>query len=171
MFPSTAVLSLLLAVLSSATPVQRDSNRVTLHFAHQVNALCGSQNLAELDRDRATALLDNAAGQKTSGKVVSVDVTNTAVTYTSQVGIGSPPVDCESANRNLETATTDRLLDKLLIDTGSSNTWVQKERYVKTKTSKEAGSTVVCIFCSSQFMSLIVMYLVCVLRQRILFRN
>jgi hypothetical protein len=94
MFPSTALLSLLLAVVSSATPIRRDSNKVTLHFAHQVNALCGSQNLAEIDRDRAIALVNNAAGHK-AGKV-SVDVTNTAVTYTSQVGIGSPPKECES---------------------------------------------------------------------------
>jgi hypothetical protein len=96
MFPSTALLSLLLAAVSSATPIRRDSNKVTLQFAHQVNALCGLQNLAEIDRDRAIALVNNAASQK--GGKVSVDVTNTAVTYTAQVDIGSPPTQCESSH-------------------------------------------------------------------------
>ena len=95
MFPPTAILSLLLVVVSSATPIQRDSNKVTLSFTHQVNTLRGSKNLAEIDRDRAAAFFDDTSSRVGASKVVSVGVTNAAVTYTSQVGVGNPPVNCE----------------------------------------------------------------------------
>jgi hypothetical protein len=97
MFAFVAVLSLLLLSCSDATPVQiRDSSKVTLHFAHKVNALRGSANLAEIDRVRANAFINSAAGQgAVKGKAVSVGVTNSGVAYTSQVGIGTPPTECE----------------------------------------------------------------------------
>ena len=95
MFPPTAILSLLLVVVSSATPIQRDSNKVTLSFTHQVNTLRGSKNLAEIDRDRAAAFHDDTSSRMSGSKVVSVGVTNAAITYTSQVGVGNPPVNCE----------------------------------------------------------------------------
>src|SRR5882762_7831632 len=94
MFPSTVILSLLLAAVSSATPIQRDASTVTLGFAHQINPLGNnSKTIAEIDRARASKYLDHTFGQK-AGKVVSVGVTNAAVTYTAQVGIGSPATKC-----------------------------------------------------------------------------
>lgn len=52
------------------------------------------------------------------------------VTYTTSVGVGSPPTQYT-----------------LLIDTGSSNTWVGAGKaYVKTSTSKSTGQKVVSIF-------------------------
>jgi len=138
MFPSTAILSLLLAAVSTATPIQRHSNGVTLGFVHKVHALHGSKNLAEIDRARASAFVHNAQGKKATfnGKVVSVGVTNTAVTYTAKIGVGSPPVDYT-----------------LLIDTGSSNTWVGAggKKYVKTSSSKNTGGSVSVSYGSGSF--------------------
>ncbi|RPD62286.1 acid protease [Lentinus tigrinus ALCF2SS1-6] len=55
-----------------------------------------------------------------------VDVTDAGVTYTMSLGVGSPATDYT-----------------LLIDTGSSNTWVGADRsYVKTSTSKSTGKSV-----------------------------
>lgn len=101
-FSSVAlILSLLLASSSDARFTHarpdhanlnhiRDSSKLTLGFAHQVKLLTGSKTLAQLDRERAVALVSN-----TTGKIVSNNAKNTAVTYTMTVGIGSPPVDCE----------------------------------------------------------------------------
>lgn len=40
-------------------------------------------------------------------------------------------------------ANADDNSDTLLIDTGSSNTWVRGKKYVKTSTSKNTGGSVV----------------------------
>jgi len=95
MFPSffSTLLSLLLVGVASASPVlQRDGNPVTLQFAHHVKALNGTKNLAQIDRTRAKVLVDTVTGAK--GHVVSVGIKNTGVTYTAQVGVGSPPTQC-----------------------------------------------------------------------------
>jgi pepsin A len=128
------LLSLLLIGVASASPLlERDTPAVTLQFAHHVNSLNGTKNLAQIDRARAKALVDNVTGAK--GNVVSVGINNAVVTYTTQVGIGSPPTKYT-----------------LLIDTGSSNTWVGANKpYVKTSTSKDTGGTVSVTYGSGSF--------------------
>ncbi|KZV63908.1 acid protease [Peniophora sp. CONT] len=65
----------------------------------------------------------------------TIDVTDAAVTYTTSVGVGSPATQYT-----------------LLIDTGSSNTWVgANTKYVKTSTSKSTGDTVNVSYGSGQF--------------------
>jgi saccharopepsin len=97
MFPSANILlSLLLVSVAFASPViQRGSNPVTLEFAHHVKALNGTKNLAQIDRARAKKLVNNVSAA--SGKVTSVDVSNAVVSYTTQIGVGSPPTQCEYA--------------------------------------------------------------------------
>jgi len=64
-----------------------------------------------------------------------VDVTDAGVTYTTSVGVGSPPTDYT-----------------LLIDTGSSNTWVGAgKKYVKTSTSQSTGNKVNVSYGSGSF--------------------
>ena len=59
------------------------------------------------------------------------DISALAVTYTASVGVGSPATDYT-----------------LLIDTGSSNTWVgAQKKYKKTNTSKDTGKSVVRTVC------------------------
>ncbi|OCB89084.1 acid protease [Sanghuangporus baumii] len=70
-----------------------------------------------------------------TAEATSIDVTDAAVTYTIQVGVGSPATDYT-----------------LLIDTGSSNTWVGADKkYVKTSTSKDTGKTVQVSYGSGSF--------------------
>lgn len=104
MFPSfvNTILSLLLVCVAFASPViQRDSNLVTLEFAHHVKALNGTKNLAQIDRARAKTLVNNVSSAdlkivSAAGKMVSIGVNNNVVTYTTQVGVGSPPTQCKS---------------------------------------------------------------------------
>lgn len=65
----------------------------------------------------------------------SVDVTDAAVTYTMSVGVGSPPTDYT-----------------LLIDTGSSNTWIGADKaYNPTSTSTDTRDTVSVSYGSGSF--------------------
>lgn len=64
-----------------------------------------------------------------------VDVTDSGVTYTANVGVGSPATDYT-----------------LLIDTGSSNTWVGADKkYTPTSTSQSTGATVSVTYGSGSF--------------------
>ncbi|TDL23261.1 acid protease [Rickenella mellea] len=65
----------------------------------------------------------------------SIDVTDAGVTYTMQVGVGTPPTEYT-----------------LLIDTGSSFTWVGAgKKYVQTSSSKKTGDTISVTFGSGSF--------------------
>jgi cathepsin E len=170
MFTSTVILSLLLATISSATPIERNSNNVNLEFVTKIAALDG-KTLAEIDRERASEYLKHSFGSNAAGKVISTGVTNTGVTYTAKVGVGSPPTQCEYAN-DMNSATIDNLLDDLLIDTGSSNTFVGTggKAYVQTSSSINTGGTVVCILTGSRFISP-KFHVVCDLREWIILWN
>ncbi|KAG2069599.1 acid protease [Suillus decipiens] len=135
MFPFTALLSILFVVLSSAnaSPLRPDTGRATLSFAARVNAR-GAINVAAADRARAQAMKQAGSMGKRAG-VSSFGINNAVVTYTAQVGVGSPP-----------TAYT------LLIDTGSSNTWIgAKTPYNPTATSVDTGDTVSVSYGSGSF--------------------
>lgn len=74
-------------------------------------------------------------GRDTSPGSSGVDVTDAGVTYTASVGVGSPATDYT-----------------LLIDTGSSNTWIGADKkYRKTSTSKATGGKVNVSYGSGQF--------------------
>lgn len=82
-----------------------------------------------------------STGQQTSTDAstpdadAGVDVTDAGVTYTASVGVGSPATDYT-----------------LLIDTGSSNTWVgASQKYVPTSTSTKTGHTVKVSYGSGSF--------------------
>jgi len=76
-----------------------------------------------------------AASAPPSDSDTGVDVTDAGVTYTSSVGVGSPATQYT-----------------LLIDTGSSNTWVGAgKKYVKTSTSKSTGHKVNVSYGSGSF--------------------
>lgn len=70
-----------------------------------------------------------------SGTGDGVDVTDAGVTYTADVGVGSPATDYT-----------------LLIDTGSSNTWVGADKkYSPTSTSQSTSATVTVTYGSGSF--------------------
>lgn len=143
MFSTTALLtSVLLALSTSASPVvQVRESSVTLPFARYLNITSGV-SIAELDRQRAQQLITKgreiqgtSADAQRVRRQSSFPVTNTVVTYVASVGVGSP-------------ATT----YSLLIDTGSSNTWVGADKsYVQTSTSKSTGNSVSVTYGSGSF--------------------
>ncbi|KAG1825024.1 acid protease [Suillus variegatus] len=109
-----------------------------LPFATRLRAAQGgAKELLKRDRVRAQKFLAGkshhafvAAKAKrygSTGTDSSIDVTDSGVTYTTQVGVGSPATDYT-----------------LLIDTGSSNTWIGADLpYEPTSTSYDTGNTIV----------------------------
>ncbi|KAH7926943.1 acid protease [Leucogyrophana mollusca] len=135
MFPTKALLSLLLVALATvdATPLKRDTGKATLSFAAKVNARAAS-NIAAADRARAQQMRQAASKGKRAG-ATSFSITNGAMDYTAQVGVGSPATEYT-----------------LLIDTGSSNTWVGADQaYNPTSTSEDTGNTVSVSYGSGSF--------------------
>ena len=137
-----------LTVAVSASPlVVRDDSTVSLPFAMSLN-LSGI-TLLERDQERAAHLIERGEQMQAyenngtlselplqfSKRASSFSVTNTAVTYTANVGVGSPPTTYS-----------------LLIDTGSSNTWIGANKaYVKTSSGKATGKRVSVSYGSGRF--------------------
>ncbi|KAG1834832.1 acid protease [Suillus variegatus] len=135
MFPSKTLLSTVLIALSvvDASPVRREST-ATLGFTARVNARADTLNIAAADRARAQAMQQFGNTNKRAGSS-SFSITNAATVYTAQVGVGSP------ANQYT-----------LLIDTGSSNTWVGANTpYKTTSTSVDTGNSVSVDYGSGSF--------------------
>ncbi|TBU57604.1 family A1 protease [Dichomitus squalens] len=101
---SAALLPLALTV--DAGLIRRDAVPVTIPFARRLN-FTGTAKLIELDQARAKTLKARANSGFKQTAVFDAPATNQAVDYTTTVGVGNPPQNFT-----------------LLIDTGSSNTWV-----------------------------------------------
>lgn len=133
MFRVSTLLGLVLLALSaSSTPVKqiREPN-LSLPFTLRLNV--SGSTLPELDRARAANLKSKAG--TLDRRQSSFDVTNVAVVYSADVGVGNP-------------ATT----YSLLIDTGSSNTWVGAGKsFVRTSTSVNTGHSVSVTYGSGSF--------------------
>ncbi|KAF8260454.1 acid protease [Lactarius quietus] len=124
MFPTASLTAVLfLAVSVAANPIVVRNAPVTLNFARNLN-ITGAQDVVRKDQARAKNLVSigkaKESGTLSLGEICSVGVTNVGVIYEVSVGV-----------------------DTLLIDTGSSNTWVGAGKtYVKTSTSVETGDSV-----------------------------
>jgi cathepsin E len=137
MFPATLLTTLLLALFVSANPIVVQKSPVTLPISRRVN-LSSVHNLLRHDQSRAKALKAKGAA-KASGledrSVIDEPVDNQAVTYIASVSVGSP-------------ATT----FDLLIDTGSSNTWVGAgTKFTATTTSTNTKQPVSVTYGSGSF--------------------
>ncbi|KAG1851515.1 aspartic peptidase domain-containing protein [Suillus tomentosus] len=119
---SSRSLSSLLALLApaffslsaSALPHPRTaSSPATLKLAVRINSY-GIKNIAAADRARIQA--------RQAGASSSISVTNDVMFYTADIGVGSPPT-----------------YYTVLVDTGSSNTWIKANAYEKTATSHDTG--------------------------------
>ncbi|KAF8899074.1 aspartic protease [Infundibulicybe gibba] len=137
MFPSSLLATLLLALAVSANPLAIRDSLVTLPLTRRLN-VTSAHNLVRHDQNRAKALRARAEAKINGLKVDAVineQVDNQAVTYIASVGVGSP-------------ATT----YQLLIDTGSSNTWVGAGRsYARTSTSVQTSNRVSVTYGSGSF--------------------
>ncbi|KIP03623.1 hypothetical protein PHLGIDRAFT_233169 [Phlebiopsis gigantea 11061_1 CR5-6] len=134
MFSAKSLVALLTLALSvAATPVARDGH-ISLSFAKHVNAT-GTAHLLERDQARAKIIKERAQALAAGKEARSLAVTNEAVSYIAAVGVGSP-------------ATT----YNLIIDTGSSNTWVGADtKYKTTSTSTKTSNSVSVSYGSGSF--------------------
>ncbi|KAH9903125.1 family A1 protease [Cubamyces lactineus] len=113
-FVSMALVALALSLTGpcAALHVRRDASPVTLPFARRLN-MTGTTKLLEIDQARVKTLRNRTPAERASHAdvlalgAVDVPATNQAVSYVTTVTVGSPGRDYT-----------------LIIDTGSSNTWV-----------------------------------------------
>ncbi|KIJ98997.1 hypothetical protein K443DRAFT_133220 [Laccaria amethystina LaAM-08-1] len=113
-------------------------HKVTLSLSRKVN-VTSVHNLLRHDQNRAKALMALGGAKEKGifleGAVINEQVENQAVSYIASVGVGSPPT-----------------IYSLVIDTGSSNTWVGASKaYVKTSTSTQTSSKVSVSYGSGSF--------------------
>ncbi|KAH9885224.1 acid protease [Cubamyces lactineus] len=140
-FFSLLLLVLTLAVTAHATPVvQVRDNLVRLPMAKRFN-LTGSGNLIARDQARLRNLRARANAKLTGvpfdvdAAVGNVPADNQAVDYVVNVGVGTPATQYS-----------------LLVDTGSSNTWVGAGKaYVRTSSSKQTNDRVAVTYGSGDF--------------------
>ncbi|KAN0135184.1 aspartic protease [Lactarius tabidus] len=134
MFPTTQLTALLLLVVCvAASPIVVRKAPISLLIARRLN-ITGAHDLIQKDQARARNMFAvNKA--KRSGSPGNVEITNVAVAYEASVGIGVPPT-----------------YYTLLVDTGSSNTWIGAgQPYVKTGSSAPTSDSVCVTFGSGSF--------------------
>ncbi|OJA14410.1 hypothetical protein AZE42_07674 [Rhizopogon vesiculosus] len=125
----TSLSSLLLPVLAflslsaRASPHSRTiPTTAVLKLAVKINSN-GIKNIVAADRARIQDSIQDGGNPSISAADTSPRL------YTTEIGVGTPPT-----------------YYKLLVDTGSSNTWIgANQSYVKTTTSKDTGSQFVSI--------------------------
>ncbi|KAI0797337.1 aspartic proteinase precursor [Irpex lacteus] len=123
-----ATISLALICAASPIVVIRDNN-IKLPLSRNFN-VPGGKTLPEIDRARAQSLIQKASSKSEVTKQASenVPVTNVATIYTVAVDVGTPPTTFN-----------------LIVDTGSSNTWVganTNNPYTPTNSSIDTGDSV-----------------------------
>lgn len=117
---------LLLALLAAANPVVVNRSPVTLPLARFIN-FTGVHNLLQHDQARAQVLKNRAFGRGSApAAIIDEPATDRLVSYVASVGFGSQATPYS-----------------LIIDTGSSNTWLGAEKtYVPSSTSKATDDPV-----------------------------
>lgn len=112
------IVSLLFVLPAICGPiVQIREPSVTLPFVRKLNV--SGRTIADIDRARAARIGASKSHEDGNAKrASSFSVTNTAVTYVANVGVGTPPTSYS-----------------LIIDTGSSNTWVGAGKAYKSTSS------------------------------------
>ncbi|KAI0046049.1 aspartic peptidase A1 [Auriscalpium vulgare] len=144
MLPTASFTALLvLAVSVVAKPIVVRDSFVTLPFAKKLN-VTGALDLVHKDQARAQAVRTHGSAKANaraqgrsanSAAVTSIGVTNVAQVYVASVGVGSPATSYS-----------------LLIDTGSSNTWLGAGKaYVETSTSTKTSNSVAVEYGSGSF--------------------
>ncbi|KAG1783686.1 aspartic peptidase domain-containing protein [Suillus placidus] len=138
MFPAASLLTILLLALSIAgSRFEVGNSPITLPIARRLNTSGGTINLLQHDKARAAALKDHSISTH-DRRAGSIPATNDAIGYTAAIGVGSP-------------ATT----YTLIVDTGSSNTWVGATTpYKMTSTSVNTGQPVMVDYGSGAFLGM-----------------
>ncbi|KAG2078091.1 aspartic peptidase A1 [Suillus decipiens] len=132
MFLVVSSLTILLLTLSiTGSPVEVRNSPITLPIARRLNISDSTNNLLQHDKARVAVMRDSIS----RNKVTNSPVMNMDTGYVAAVSIGSPPT-----------------IYNLVVDTGSSNTWVgASTKYAKTRTSINTGQRVEVDYGSGHF--------------------
>ncbi|KAG2358387.1 hypothetical protein BDR07DRAFT_1489523 [Suillus spraguei] len=121
MFLATLLTQALLALSITGSPVEVRNSPITIPLTRRLNFSNGTINLLQHDESRVAAFRNYNAHDRGA----DIPVTCCYYGYTIAVGIGSPPTTYN-----------------LLLDSGSSLTWIKNEAYVQTPTSVDTGRAV-----------------------------
>lgn len=154
MFPKAILISnLVLALSVVATPVTVSDSLVTVSFAKQVN-ISGPGHIVQQDQARLKHLLSkagakhNAISRFDQNTSTPVPVENQAVSYIASVGVGECPMsffNVSPADDALLHVGSPATYYDVIVDTGSSNTWVGANKvFVPTSTSVNTTQPIVC---------------------------
>ncbi|KAJ7354266.1 family A1 protease [Mycena albidolilacea] len=131
----TLLPAILLAVRVAAGPVLVNESPITLDISRHFNFTGGSvvqSDLARINAFKNRSIMKNGLNAR---DFISETVVNRVVDYIATVGVGSPATSYD-----------------LLVDTGSSNTWIGAgKNYVVTSTSTQTSSRVSVVYGSGSF--------------------
>jgi hypothetical protein len=115
-------------------------------------SLAGSINFVQRDRARLKNLADAATGlhhpfgASDLGSTPDIPLDDMGTRYATEIGVGDPVTYCEPFQFLPRMVSYVSILDYLIVDTGSSNTWVGGFKpYRKTTTSVKTGDSIVSI--------------------------
>src|SRR5579863_10094577 len=139
-----------LANTVAANPTVVHDSPISLPLARYINATGAAGDLVRRDRERARRFVKQSS-ILTPELTSSVEVTDAGNFYTASVGVGTPPTYCRSCYFGPCIISHTPFSDNLVVDTGSSITWVGAQiSYVSTNTSvKTSNSVVSTAFCSN----------------------
>ncbi|EMD36748.1 hypothetical protein CERSUDRAFT_51190 [Gelatoporia subvermispora B] len=137
MFP-TVSLVLLCALAVAANPITVKNSPISVPVVRRLN-LTGESTVADLDRARARSMRSGTfirpTRAKSAASVFNVPVINEVVSYVATVGVGTPATDYS-----------------LIVDTGSSNTWVGAGKaFEESSSTKSTGQEVAVTYGSGFF--------------------
>ncbi|KAG8220707.1 aspartic peptidase domain-containing protein [Butyriboletus roseoflavus] len=125
-----SLLLLLLFSLSAvhASPLTRDTGMASLAMSTKIN-MAGVSDVVQMDLARVQSMV----GTLTSSEPWAVNIPNKIFSYTAEIGVGTPPT-----------------YHTLVVDTGSSNTWIgASQPFVPTNFSVNTNNTVSVIYGSA----------------------
>src|SRR6267154_2276300 len=128
--------TLFLALSIAASPVDVRNSTITIPISRRLNTSNGTVNILQHDETRVAALNGLPASSRDRHDD-TMTILNTILNFVAMVGIGSPPSDCKlNLERKIATANGFSYADELLVDTGSSVTWIgANKNYLRTRTS------------------------------------
>ena len=146
------VITLALGTTASPLLSRTAASPFSFPLTRRLNAT-GTKNILARDQARVRALKADtraAVAAAASPTDFPLAATNGVVSYTAEVGIGVPATTCDCLlfkDLGLELSTL-RCIDTLLVDTGSSLTWVGAGKpFLPSESTTQTGQTFVCIEC------------------------
>ena len=131
--------------VANPTPNFENATGITIPIAKRIRVGSNATvNIVQRDDMRLRLLLDRGQNLKSLSPGVLLNEVQ-GVTYAATIGIGQPPTYCESCQFLPHVVSYILILDQLLVDTGSANTWVGAKSYVVTNSSMKTSDSFVSI--------------------------